>query len=126
MFAAIKLIHEGFPVAAELESTIKENVEAIKPVVQGPGRDQLASVVSKLLQSGSIDLKKWVAGVDMSADRAGFLVCHDLEVACEMIKASDESIAAVTHRDRIRELTLFAVDKRYFAMRQRLGINIDA
>ena len=74
----------------------------------------------------SLLIVRWVAGVDMSADRAGFLLCHDLEVACEMIKASDESTAAVTHRDRIRELTLFAVDKRYCALRQRLGINIDA
>ena len=67
-----------------------------------------------------------MAGVDLSADRAGFLVCHDLEVACEMIKASDESTAAIPHRDRVKELTLFSVDKGYFNMRKRLGISIDA
>ncbi len=125
LFAAIRLIHETFPVAAELESTVMENVSALRHFVQGPARDQLASAVTKLLGSGAIDLKRWVAGVDLSADRAGFLVCHDLEVACEMIKASDESTAAVSHRDRIKELTLFSVDFHYFMLRKRLQINID-
>ena len=126
LFAAIRLIHEGFPVAEQLESTVMEAVEIIKPIVTGPRRDKLASAVSKLLQGGSIDLKKWVAGVDLSADRAGLLVCHDLEVACEMIKASDEATAALPHRDRIKELTLFAVDYGYFQTRRRLKISIDA
>jgi tetratricopeptide (TPR) repeat protein len=126
LFGAIRLIHEGFPVAGELDSTVRENSSAIKPVVEGPARDQLASLVTKLLQGGSIDLKKWVAGVDLSADRAGLLVCHDLEVACEMIKASDEATAALPHKDRIKELTLFTVDTKYFKLRKRLGINIDA
>jgi hypothetical protein len=113
-------------VAKELESTVKDNVAAIEPFMKGQSRAQLTSAVSKLLQSGSIDLKKWVAAVDLTADRAGFVVCHDLEVACEMIKASDESTASVPHRDRIKELTLFSVSTPYFELRKRLGINIDA
>ncbi len=126
LFASIKMIHESFPVAAELEGTIKDNVAALRATITGPVKDLLASHVSKLLNSGAIDLKQWVAGVDMSADRAGLLVCHDLEVACEMIRASDEASAAVSHRDRIKELTLFSVSPGYFHLRKRLGINIDA
>jgi tetratricopeptide (TPR) repeat protein len=126
LFAAIKMIHESFPVAAELESTIKDNVEGLRGTIVGPQRDHLASLVSKLLQSGAIDLKKWVAGVDMTADRAAFLVCHDLEVAVEIVKGTDESASSVPHRDRIKELTLFSVDPKYFELRSRLGITIDA
>lgn len=126
LFGAIRLIHEAFPVAEELETTVNENLASLRSVLSGPAREQLASSVSKLLQSGAIDLKRWVAGVDLSADRAGFLVAHDLEVACEMIKASDESSAALSHRDRIKELTLFSVDPMYFQLRQRLGITIDS
>ncbi len=126
LFGAIRLIHDAFPVAAELESTVNENSQTIRPFIEGPGREQLASLVTKLLQGGSIDLKRWVAGVDLSADRAGLLVCHDLELATEMIKASEEGTAVLPHRDRIKELTLFSVDPKYFDIRRRLGISIDA
>ncbi|MCC6524264.1 MAG: tetratricopeptide repeat protein [Polyangiaceae bacterium] len=126
LFAAIRLIHEGFPIAAEFDKTVTENQQAIDPVIQGPARDQLASAVTKLLQSGAIDLKKWVAGVDLTADRAGFLVAHDLEVACEMIKASDEASAAVPQRDRLRELTMFSIERGYFELRKRLAISVDS
>jgi hypothetical protein len=125
LFAAIRLIHDTFPVSEELEGTVATNLEAIRTYVLGPARDQLASAVTKLLQSGAIDLKRWVAAVDLTADRVGFLVCHDLEISCEMVRASDEASAAVAHRDRVRELTLFSIDPKYFELRQRLGIGIE-
>jgi hypothetical protein len=126
LFAAIKLITPAFPVAKELEGQVKENLAVIEPMIVGPMRDQLASVVTKLLQSGAIDLKKWVAAVDLSADRVGFIIANDLELANEMIKAADEASSAVAQKERLKELLLFAVSEEYFALRQKLIINIDA
>jgi hypothetical protein len=126
LFAAIKLISPAFPVAAELSGPVNENLAAIEPVVVGPARELLGSSVTKLLQSGAIDLKKWVAAVDLSADRAGFIVANDLELVNEMIKAADEASSAVPQKERLKELTLFAVSEEYFAVRHKLGINIDA
>ena len=59
------------------------------------------------------------------ADRAGFLVANDLELAEEMIKAADEASAALPHKERMKELILYSVSEEYFGVRQRLGINID-
>jgi tetratricopeptide (TPR) repeat protein len=126
LFAAIKLITPAFPIAAELTGPVKENLAAIEPAVVGPAREHLASAVTKLLQAGAIDLKKWVAAVDLSADRAGFVVANDLELCNEMIKAADEASSAVQQKERLKELTLFAVSEDYFAIRKKLGINIDA
>jgi hypothetical protein len=110
LFAAIKLIAPQFPVTADLEGPVKENLASLSKSITGPVRERLASLVSKLLQGGgSLDLKKWVAGVDMTADRAGFLVAHDMEVSSEIIK----------------ELVLFGVSEEYFALRGKLGIGID-
>ncbi len=105
---------------------MKENLAVLEPVVHGPTREILASAVTKLLQSGAIDLKKWVAAVDLTADRAGFICSNDLELSCDMIKAADEASSAVPQKERVKELTLFAVSEEYFAIRRRLGINIDA
>ena len=126
LFAAIKLISPTFPVAAELMGPVKENLAVIEPTVVGPSRELLASAVTKLLQSGAIDLKKWVAAVDLSADRAGFIVASDLELCNDMIKAADEGSSAVPQKERLKELVLYGVSEDYFAIRQKLGINIDA
>ncbi|MEZ4301358.1 MAG: hypothetical protein R3B70_40870, partial [Polyangiaceae bacterium] len=126
LFAAIRMIVPAFPVSAELEGPVRENLAVLESLVTGQTRDKLASAVTKLLQTGAIDLKRWVAGVDMSADRAGFLACNDLELASEMIKAADESSSAVAQKDRLRELVLYSTSEEYFALRRRLGLNIDA
>jgi hypothetical protein len=81
--------------------------------------------VTKLLQAGAIDLKRWVAAVDLSADRAGFIIASDLELAQEMIKAADEASAALPQKERLKELVLYSVSEQYFAVRRKLGINID-
>jgi hypothetical protein len=126
LFAAIKLISSSFPIPKELEGQVKDNMAVIEPTIVGPARELLASAVTKLLQAGAIDLKKWVAGVDLTADRAGFLIANDLELAQEMIKAADDASSAVSQKERIRELVLFAVSDPYVAIRRRIGINIDA
>ena len=125
LFAAIKLISPQFPVSPDIEGQVKENVEALSKGVTGPAREQLASLVTKLLQgAGSLDLKRWVAAIDLTADRAGFLVAHDLEVANEVIEASGEDASSVPVKERQKDLLLFSVNEKYFTLRERLGIGI--
>jgi hypothetical protein len=126
LFAGIKMITPAFPIAKELEGQVKENLAIIEQAVVGPQREMLASVVTKLLGAGAIDLKKWVAAVDLSADRAGFIVANDLELCNEMIRGADEASSAVPQKERLKELALYAVSEQYFAVRRKLGINIDA
>jgi hypothetical protein len=126
LFAAIRLVVSAFPVTPELEGPVGENLSLLEKSIVGPQRDQLTSLVTKLLQAGAIDLKKWVAGVDLTADRAGFILANDLELALEMVKASDEASAAAPHRERNKEMLLFASSEEYFQIRRHLGIHIDA
>ncbi len=126
LFAAIRMIVPAFPIKAELEGPVTENLALLEQTIVGSARDQLTSSVTKLLQAGAIDLKKWVGGIDLSADRAGLILTNDLEIALEMIKASDEASAAVPHKERQKELLLYTVSEEYFSIRQKLGINIDA
>lgn len=127
LFAAIRLTAPQFPVAPELAGAVAEAMQALDAGIQGPARDQLTRVVAKLIQSGtSLDLKRWVGGLDLTADRVGFLLAHDLEAAVAVIRASDETSSPVPQQDRFQELVLFSVSPAYFALRERLGITIDA
>jgi hypothetical protein len=89
-------------------------------------RDHLARVVSKLIQSGAaLDLKRWVQGVDLTADRVGFVLSHDLETAVEIVRASDESSSALNPQARLKDLVLYAISEPYFKLRERLRIGVD-
>ncbi len=127
LFAAIKLTSPQFPVSPELEGAVNEAMAALDVGIQGQARDHLTRVVAKLLQSGTaLDLKRWVAGVDLTADRAGFIAAHDLETAAAVIRASDEGTSVVGQEERLTELVLFGVSDSYFEIRRRLAIAVDS
>ncbi len=120
--AAIKLTVPQFPVAPELEGPISDALAVLKGSMQASARDHLTRVVSKLLQSGAaLDLKSWIAGVDLTADRAGLLLANDLGTAAEILEVSDETTSAVGPKQRFEELVLYSVSPEYLALRKQLG-----
>jgi len=123
----VKMISPQFPIQPELENPMRESLAALQHSIVGPTRERLASLVAKLLSGGgSLDLKKWVASIDLTADRIGFLMAHDLQVAGELIKSSGDDASAVPVKERLRELILFATSERYFTLRAKLGLAIDS
>jgi hypothetical protein len=126
LFAAIKLCVPQFPVAPDLQGQVAEAMGFMSQDFQGVAREKLASLVSKLLQSGgAIDLKRWVAGIDLTADRAGFLLAHDLGVATEVMRATEDA-ASVPAKERMKEIVLFSVSEEYFALREKLAVTVES
>ncbi len=125
LFAALKLGEANVSVPPDLVSAVDEASIVIARQLSPEQRGQLEEAVAELMESGvDADLKRWVAGVDLTADRAGLVVADDLETAFEIIRASDEHSSAVPIAERLSELLLYAVSEPYFALRQRLGIAI--
>ncbi|MBX3225634.1 MAG: tetratricopeptide repeat protein, partial [Labilithrix sp.] len=126
LFAAIKLCVPQFPVSPDLMGQVNEAMQAMGQDFVGAEKDKLASAVSKLLQAGgALDLKKWVASIDLTADRVGFLLAHDLQLATEVIRSTEEA-TSVAVKERMKDIVLFSVSEEYFALRQKLSITIDA
>lgn len=126
LFAAIKLTVPTFPVVPELEGAVAEALSALEAGIQGPIRDHLTRVVSKLITSGgSLDLKRWVAAIDLTADRAGFIAAHDLDMAVRVIRAGDEAATGVPIEERVKELVHYSVSPAYVEVRKRLGVSVD-
>jgi tetratricopeptide (TPR) repeat protein/tRNA A-37 threonylcarbamoyl transferase component Bud32 len=126
LFAAIRLCVPQFPIGPDLQGQVNEALTFMTPDFVGVHRELLASTVSKLLQSGgAIDLKKWVAAVDLTADRAGFLLAHDLGVAVQVMRATEDA-SSVSSKDRSQEIVLYSVSEPYLQLREKLGITIDS
>jgi hypothetical protein len=127
LFAAIKLITPHFPVTPDLENPIREAVAALERGIVGPERDHLARIVGKLLQQGqSLDLKRWVAGVDLTADRVGQIFSDDLGTAIQLLRSSPEDSSSVGSTERVKELMRYSVSEEYFGIRARLRIAVDS
>ncbi len=125
LFGAIKLITPKFPVNPDLEGAVKEAYMALDQSVTGPSRDHLAQTVSKLLQQGAaLDLKRWVNGVDLAANRAGFILCNDLQTAVEIVQADQDSDLVLPMTDRVKDLVAFSVSEQYLAIREHLRITL--
>jgi tetratricopeptide (TPR) repeat protein/tRNA A-37 threonylcarbamoyl transferase component Bud32 len=126
LFAAIKLCVPQFPVAPDVHGQVSEAMGFMNQEFQGIPREMLASTVSKLLQSGgAIDLKKWVAAIDLTADRAGFLLAHDLSVSTEVMRATEDA-SSVPGKERVREVVLFSISEAYLALREKLLITVES
>jgi len=126
LFAAIRLCVPQFPIGPDLQGQVNEALAFMTPDFVGVNREILASTVSKLLQSGgAIDLKKWVSAVDLTADRAGFLLAHDLGVAVQVMRATEDA-SSVSSKDRSKEIVLYSVSEPYLQLREKLGITVDS
>ena len=126
LFAAMKLCVPQFPIAPDLEGQVDEAMEFMTQDFHGVQREVLASTVSKLLQSGgSLDLKKWVAAIDLTADRAGLLLAHDLQIATDVMRATEDA-SSVPPKERIKEIVLFSISEEYLALREKLQITVES
>jgi tetratricopeptide (TPR) repeat protein len=126
LFAAFKACSPHFPISAELEQPVLEGKAALERYLAPHSRERLVELVSRLIQtSPAIDLKEWVTGIDLTADRIGFVVANDLRSVTDIIKTVDDPTAPPRER-RLQELILFAIDEGFFALRRRLGVNLES
>ena len=84
-------------------------------------------MVSNLVQSGeALDLKKWVVAMDLTADRVGLIMSHDLQTTVSQIRASGDEATAVPVAERLKQILRYSVSEPFFEVRRRLGITVDA
>jgi tetratricopeptide (TPR) repeat protein len=123
--ASLHIINPNFPIPpAELPE-----VEKIEKFVVGklhPGEmEQLATLVRKFAASqAEVNLNKWWAATELTANRAGFILCGDLEVTKKMIKTEPAVIGSKSFNDKIVDLVLYSISEDYFYVRNQLGLSI--
>ncbi len=69
------------------------------------------------------DVRDFVEGAELTANRAGALLCADLEVAKAVL--SRDAAAKVNQRARVRDLVLFCLSKDYLELRSATGLKIE-
>jgi len=126
ILSAIKFIIPQFPVPGDFKNKVPDALGILKKNLDQYQKDMLAVKIQAFIESTTedIDLKKWAAGIDFTADRAGLLLCGDVNIALSIIRKMQVDSWFASVKDRVAEISLFAVSDEFFILRQKMGIAI--
>lgn len=115
----------------------RKNDEQIKQLRKAFSRKALKALESPAFSLGAtqeVDLKPMTEGLNLSADRAGMLMCGDIAVGLGLVLREDPSMAstkvdttdpmmqALKQREDLQDLLAFSLSDDFFRLRQRLGV----
>jgi tetratricopeptide (TPR) repeat protein len=125
LFAGVKLVMGEFTVPGEMAQAVNATATELVKHMQPVQRDSLKLVVQKWMEDGAkADLKRWMQAIEITACRAGLLLCGDLEIAKRIIAAEAQLPGDLPPAEKMKELLVFSVSEQYFALRKLLGIAV--
>ena len=125
LFAGVKIVMPEFTVPGEMAQAVNATATELLKHMQPVQRESLRIVVQKWMEDGAkADLKRWLQAIEITASRAGLLLCADLEIAKKIIAAEPQLPGDLPPADKMKELLVFSVSEQYFALRKALGIAV--
>jgi hypothetical protein len=111
----------------------EDNIEAVQQMVgfmqrlPEPVKVQIVRAVQALLESGeNPDLSAWLRNADHTASRVGLLMSGDLRQAISNLKNEAQPLGKADVKEKVRQLIVFAISDEYFALREELGLALQA
>lgn len=92
--------------------------EAARPALFRAAKECLAD-------PAQLDLRGYVEAVEQTANRAGILLCADVEVAKRCLSRDPGVAARLPERTKVRDLLLFCLSEDFFILRRALGLAIE-
>jgi hypothetical protein len=121
--AALLLGNKKLPLHAEVRQRVEPIAKAIEPLLEARELDVLKGAYQRFVEDGGVaNLQRWAAGSDLTAARAGFVLCSSLEVTERMLTLEGTPQLAQAMDD----LVVFATGDRYQKLRQQLGIAVES
>jgi hypothetical protein len=113
------------PMPPEMKQQIRATAQELAKYMQPVQLEGLRMVVKKFIEEGAkANIKRWNQAVELTACRAGLLVCGDLDIAKKIIGAEPSLPGDLSPAEKMKELLLFAVSESYTQLRKALGISI--
>jgi len=125
--ASIQLAEPDFETPPDPSGAAEPWVAKLKKQLSPAALEQLELLVPKVRGSATeAGLRRWLNAVELTACRAGLLLCNDLEVAARMIQAEALGVVEIAPKDKLKDLVVFSVSEPYFRLREHLGIQAGA
>ncbi|MGH7272282.1 MAG: tetratricopeptide repeat protein, partial [Polyangiaceae bacterium] len=125
LFAGVKIVTPEFSVPGEMAQAVNATATELVKHMHPVQRESLKLVVQKWTEDGAkADLKRWIQSIEITASRAGLLLCADLEIAKKIIGAEPQMPGDLPPAEKMKELLVFSVSEQYFNLRKALGIAV--
>jgi tetratricopeptide (TPR) repeat protein len=125
LFAGMKMVQPDTPVPGEMVAQVNATAAELAKFMQPIHIEGLRLVVRKFMEDGAkANIKRFSQCVELTACRAGLLLCGDLEIARKIIAAEPQVPGDLPPQEKLKELVIFSVSKQYLGLRKALGIAI--
>jgi len=122
LIAAGRLVQPALVAPPHLAEATAQYAELFKKVVSHDAARIIQEKAPPLfIESPDPDMARWSRAAELSADRAGLLVCRDLEAACRAISTHALGPGRPTAEERIDNLIRWNVSDDYFALAALAG-----
>ncbi|HET6282134.1 MAG TPA: tetratricopeptide repeat protein [Polyangia bacterium] len=127
LLAAISLVTPDYAVDADLAEGVAQYRDFLRKVVPPQMIEQLAVLIQRFGGPlAEVDLTRWARAVYLTATRAGFLICNDLNVAARLGQIGSAAAGVLDPVEVVRDLVEWGISEDYFALRAHLGLGVGA
>jgi len=125
LFAGVMLAAPSTPMPQDMAAQIRATAQELAKYMQPVQLEGLRLVVKRFIDEGAkANIKRWNQAVELTACRAGMIVCGDLEISKKLIGAEAQLPGDSSAGDKMKELLLYFVSEQYSEVRRALGIAI--
>jgi tetratricopeptide (TPR) repeat protein len=125
--AAVKLAMPAVPVPTHLDAAVARTRKQLLRYVGDSERVTLSAAVERLDgRDGRVDLAAWIRGVELTATRAGLLLCGDLRTAMARIRGETRTIGELDVDQKRADLLAFCAGEKLARLRASLGVDVDS
>ena len=123
--SALRMCNAQFPVPADELAEVEKIIKFVSGRAHPGQLEQLAMIVRKFAAGrGEANLNRWLSAVDLTANRVGFVLSNDLDVAARMVNSEPAALGALPAKERVQELLLYSISEEHFRVRAQLGIQV--
>jgi hypothetical protein len=122
LWGAIKVAKPDAQVPPDAAKSAEAYAKVMQPYMTGARLDQLRTVVEGLTKGKEFDTKRWLQGVALTANRAGFVLADSIEAAAQSLSREGDDGSHVPAKDRIADLVAYSVSEPYLRLRKQVGL----
>jgi hypothetical protein len=122
VWGAIRVARPDVDLPPDAGAAAEKYAELMQPYMQAARLDQLRALADAVVSGRDFDTRKWLQGVALTANRAGFVLADSLETAAQSLTREGDDGSHVPLKERIADLVAYSVSEPYLKLRKQLGL----